>query len=56
MTRVSATFATIACPVCGALIVLLTTEEDGLLAGECAACGARLEKRKGEEPKVQKPC
>lgn len=52
---ISATFAAIQCPECGATVVLMTTETDGLLVGECGACGATIEKRRGEEPKVTKP-
>jgi len=53
----SATFSAVRCPVCGAILVLASVERsDGLVVYECAECGAKVEKRRGEpEPKVSKP-
>jgi DNA-directed RNA polymerase subunit RPC12/RpoP len=53
---ISATLVAIRCPECGATIVLMTTETDGFLVGECGVCGAKVEKRRGEpEPRIVNP-
>lgn len=52
---ISATFTAVKCPVCGAVVIMMTCETDGLLVGTCGNCGAKVEKRRGEPPKVVQP-
>ena len=54
---ICATLTAIKCPICGAIIMLMTCDKpDGLLVGECGNCGTKVEKRRDEpEPRVSKP-